>query len=69
MKIELEIGYNLRLAIEEIVDECERANSECQYPQLNPGYEVRDAFGINFVELVQQNPKLKNITVEITKRL
>jgi len=67
MKITLEIGDNLRSSIQEIIEECNRVNSRCEYPQLDPGWEVSVAFGIDFVKLIEQDPKLQNLKIIVDK--
>jgi len=68
IKVQLEIGENLRSSIESIIDECNRVNGRCEYPQLNPGDEVHSAFGINFVKLMKQDPEFQNLEVTIEKK-
>jgi len=67
MLITLEIGDNLRSSIQEIIDECNRVNSRCEYPQLDPGWEVSRAFGIDFVKLMKQDPELQNLKIIVDK--
>jgi len=67
MLITLEIGGNLRSSIQEIIEECNRVNSRCEYPQLDPGVEVWHAFGINFVELMKQDPDFQNLKIIVDK--
>jgi len=66
MKIELEIGGNLKKAINDILMTC-NYQADNLGMLVTPGHEIYDAFGIDFVELLKQDPELKNFVVETKK--
>jgi hypothetical protein len=70
MKVELELGSNLRMAIDEITKAC-RKEGGVYSGQI--GSQIREAFGINFSELLNEasealgNIDSKKITLIVEK--
>lgn len=60
MKIELEIGRNLRAAIEEV---CHNYNEAYDLGEV-----VQDAFGIDFAKFIKEDPELKDLVVTVEKK-
>jgi len=68
MKIGLEIGDNLKSAIFKIIDSVNSINRQMESPEISSGAEVKCAFGINFVELMEKNSEVENLIINVEKR-
>lgn len=70
MKVELELGSNLRMAIDEIIKGCCKGGG-IYHGQI--GSQIREAFGIDFSKLfkenvdVMENISCKKITLIVEK--
>jgi len=70
MKVELELGSNLRMAIDEIIKGCCKGGG-IYHGQI--GSQIREAFGIDFSKLFKENISIledissKKVTLTIEK--
>jgi len=62
VKVELEIGTNLRSSIETLTKECVSEG-------FDPGIGIKEAFGIDFSKAILDNPELQqNLELTIEKK-
>ena len=54
VKVELEIGDNLKESIDLITNAADNENGRCEYGYASPGDEIRKAFGINFTKIISK---------------
>jgi len=53
MKIELEIGENLKESIVYLIESINKENDRLDLMSISPGKEIRKAFGMDFTKMVK----------------